>query len=220
MSRTIFAGLSLFKQEVTERFLVAAREIYKNHPIYTFDNDQQLTKILLYPSYADIGLPGKTPKIIIKAGGYNFGMTDTLFGNMSGEAKDAAGHVAGYTYSKMMVTTATALVQAYAEEESADLADELSMLAVFACRNMFSQVGLVIRGVQVSETDVVAKEEGLYQTVISIALDAPWGGTIINNGPPIDDVVLDPPVVDVPLGTFRTPPGLETYRQFIAETKP
>lgn len=202
-NRVIFPQLKLFKKEITERFLVATREIYKQHPVYLYDEDESKSGILIYPSYGDVKRPGVQPKLVVKAGSYQYSLMDTFSNNMTMEAKNSAGVIAGYTKSQIIPIQLAVIAQAYAEEESSDIADELAQLVVDACRRMYSQVGIVIRGVNVSETDLVNKEESTYQTVVSISMDIPWSSTAVSNEPPIDSV--DPEIDD----DF---PRFETYR--------
>lgn len=220
MNRTIFPNLQLFKKEITERLLVAIREIYKHHPVYLYDEMESATKILIYPSYADTEYTGEMPKILVKPGGYQFGLNDTLFNNFETETKNDAGLISGYTYSKMMITSFQAIIHAYAEEESSDIADEFVQLAVFACRTMFDQVGIKIEEAQVSETDLVDKDAGKYQTVVSIAIDYPWGGKITTNGDPVDDIYTDPPDIDDSISDAYRAPGVEVFRRKWKRTSP
>lgn len=203
--RLIFPKLKLFKKEVTERFLVATREIYKQHPVYLFAEEEDNSQILIYPSYANVSMPGKQPKLVIKSGAYNYGLNDTFFNNMSNEVKNAEGLISGYEHDQIINTQVVILVQAYAEEESSDLADELTSLAVYACRNMYAQVGISIRGAQVSETDAISKEEDLFQTVVTFVLDVPWGSSTTNNGPAIDDNLPELDEETIVIDTYKSP---------------
>lgn len=213
MSRTIFPNLQLFKKEVTERLLIAIREIYKNHPTYLYNDDEALTQILIYPSYADVERPGNMPKILVRPGGYEFGMNDTLFGTFESEARNADGALAGFTYSKMVATSFQAVIYAYAEEESSDIADEFALLVVFACRTMFDQVGIKVENTQVSETSVVDPDKGKYQTIVAVAIDFPWSGSIITGDPPLDDIQFDPPDLSAEAVDGYRAPGIEVFRE-------
>lgn len=204
-SRKIFEGLGLFKKEVVERFLVVTREIYKHHPAYIFDEDESKTEILIYPSYADTDRDGKQPRLIVKAGSYNYHLMDTIYNNMSKEVK-RNGSVAGYEHSQILNIPLTVLIHSYAEEESSDLADELASLVVYACRKMYSAKGLVVRGMQVSETDLFNNDQKIYQTTASISFDVPWTTSTVDLSAPIQGIELSP-VIEEPLifPTYRSP---------------
>lgn len=211
-SRQIFSELALFKKEVTERFLKVTRAIYENHPVYTYSNNESETKILIYPSYSDTESDGKQPRFIIKAGAYNYHLKDTLYDNMSREVL-YKGAVAGYEHSQIINIPVTILIHAYAEEEASDLADELSSLVVYACRKMYSSVGLSVRGIQVSETDIFNTEQKIYQTSASVTLDVPWTTSTVDKGPPISDVVLTPEMDEViRFSTYRSP-GVTVFKE-------
>jgi hypothetical protein len=213
--RTIFPEVALVKKDLMERFLVSLREIYRNHPTYTYADNELETGIHIQPSYADLAMPGKKPRLIIKPGGYDFSLTDTLFHNMSGEAKNPAGITAGYAYQKMSSSSVTIVVDAYAEEESSDVADELAMLMAFVCRGMFGQNAIAIRGVAVSVTEVLDQAQGLYRTMVSVPFEFAWQGEITSNASSVlrTDTIFEP--LETP-GTSRTP-GVEAYRQYLKQ---
>jgi hypothetical protein len=213
--RTIFPKVALIKKTLMERFLVSLREIYRNNPAYTYADEELETGIHITPSYADLATPGKKPRLIIKPGGYAFSMTDTLSHNMSGEAKNSEGIIAGHTYKKMNSSSMTVMVDAYAEEESSDIADELAMLVAFVCRGMFGQNAIAIRGAEVSPTEVYDSAQSLYRTVVSIVFDFGWEGEVTSNGPTVleTDAELAP---FEELGNTRAP-GIAVFRQLIQE---
>lgn len=193
-SRAIFPALKLFKKEVVERFLIATREIYKRHPSYTYNDEDGETGIIIIPAYGDVIFSGKEPRIVVKAGAYNMHLMDTFYNNMSREYIHPKGHVAGYEHDQIININLTVLVQAYAEEESSDVADELANLIIFACKSMYRQVGLVVKGAQVSETDQASQEQELFQTAVSLSLDVPWMFRLENLDDPIDEAIIDPSI--------------------------
>lgn len=201
--RLLFPGLKLFKKEVTERFLVVTREIYKNHPTYTYSDNEEESNIFIFPSYANTESDGKQPRIISRAGSYNYGLMDTMNNNMSKEVV-REGSIVGYEHSQIITIPITFLIHAYAEEESSDIADEFAGLVVYACRKMYSQAGLVIRGMQISETDVFKQDQDLYQTTATVSIDVPWNASTVDKGPPIGEVEFE---TEAPLhfNTYRSP---------------
>lgn len=202
-NRLIFPNLGLIKREAVDRFLVATQEIYKKHPVYTYHDEQEATKIFIYPTYGNIEQSGKEPKLLVKAGGYNYSLMDSLYRNMSNEYINASGLVAGYEHFKVIPMPINVTVQAYAEEESSDIADELAALIGFAVKGMYAQVGMAVRGVTVSETNKVNPNEDLYQTTISVAFDMPWETRFETLEPPIDGIGVE----------IEDPLSFTTYRQ-------
>jgi hypothetical protein len=178
VTRQFFPDLILIKKTVLENFLTALHTIYKEHKTYTFDAALSKTKILIHPSYAKIDHNGKQPKIVVKISGYTFSLSEYFFDEVAGEHRDENGIVVGWEYQKMLNTSLTVLVQAYSEEEASDVADELAMFISFAGKSFFRQHGLIIRGVEVSETDVQNNEQNIYQTMLSIVVEFPWKGVI------------------------------------------
>lgn len=172
-SRLLFPNLALVKKEITERFLLVTQAIYRQHPIYRFDDDEAESKILIYPSYANPNYDGKMVRIVTKVGSYTFGLNDTLNNNMSEEILEN-GISTGTRSRQILQVSMTLLVQAYTEEESSDVADELAMFLLYACRKQYSSYGLVPRNVQVSETDIVNGDQTIYQTAVSSSFDVPW----------------------------------------------
>lgn len=213
--RTIFPNVTLIKKTLAERFLVTLREIYRNNPTYTYKDDEMQTSIYISPSYATVTTPGKKPRLIIKPGGYAFSLTDTLFHNMSGEATNSDGIIAGYTYKKMMAASATIMVDAFAEEESSDIADELVMLTSFACRGMFGQNAIAIRGAEVSPTEVLDQTQNLYRTAVAVSFEFAWEGEITSNAPSI--LQTDATVESVSDTGSTRMPGIEVYRLAIQQ---
>lgn len=213
--RAIFPNVDLIKKNFTERFLVSLQEIYRHSPVYTYSDKEEDTEVYIYPSYTDINFPGKKPRFIVKPGGYSFSLTDTLFNNMSGEIQNLQGITAGFSYDKMLSSSVTITVEAYAEEESSDLADEIVMLTVFSCRSMFGQNKLSIRGAEASATMMTDNAQNIYQTMVSVGFDFPWRGEITSDAPSIlnADATVEP-VTDA--GSTRMP-GIEVYRLAIQQ---
>lgn len=173
--RTIFPDMQLFKKTVIERFLIAARTIYANHPTYRYDEYSALdTKIHIEPTYANQNFEGKNPRLLAKVGQYEFSLQDFLGGNLAEDVMNADGVIGGYSSMKNMTTMITIIVRAYAEEESADLADELAHLGVFSAHHMFTQVGLNIRGSAVSETRETNNQDDTFDTMVNLTVDVPW----------------------------------------------
>ena len=188
--RALFPKLNFFKKEVIERFLIATTEIYKRHPIYTYDSDDEKTEIIIIPAYGDVVFNGKKPGIIAKAGGYSLHLMDTIYQNMSKEYINQQGYIAGYKKEQIIPISLTIFVQALAEEESSNIADELAGLLVFACRSMYGQVGLVVKGAQISDTDLFDKDNDVYQTTVTVALDVPWELLFEDNQPPVEENII------------------------------
>ena len=210
--RQIFKNLNLFKKTVVERFLITTREIYKHHPTYVYHDDDEETGILIYPSYADPKVDGNQPRLIVKAGSYNYHLMDTMFNNMSKEVV-VRGAVAGYEHSQIITIPLTVLIHAYAEEESSDLADEFASLVVYACRKMYSSMGLVIRGIQISETDIFNSQQKVYQTTASISLDVPWSTSDVDTSKPIGSIDITPEEEEPLLfDTYRSP-GVSVFQE-------
>jgi hypothetical protein len=173
--RMIFPELKLFKRTVMDHFLVALREIYKIHPAYPYnDTDSSQTQIHIEPTYGNITFEGKNPQMLVKVGQYEFALQDMLGGNISGMAFNSAGVAAGFKAMKNMSTLVSVVVKSYAEEESSDIADELSMLGTYAAHHMFVQVGVNIRGSAVSETQQIDPSNNLFQTIVNFSVDIPW----------------------------------------------
>lgn len=215
-SRKIFKNLGLFKKEVTERFLTVTRTIYENHPVYTYREDESESGILIYPSYANTERDGEQPRMIVKPGSYNYHLKDTLYDNMSKELTHN-GAIAGYEHAQIITIPLTILIHAYAEEESSDLADEFASLVVYACRKLYSGKGLVIRGMQVSETDLFNSDQKLYQTTASITLEVPWTTSTIDTSPPIDSIVINPEKEEpLHFDTYQSP-GVSVFRENMPE---
>ena len=179
--RQIFPELKLFKKELTERFLIALMEIYRIHPAYNYADDESESSIHISPTYADIRFEGRNPQLLIKVGAYQFNMTDMLNQNAVEEILNKEGIVAGYRYFKNISTTVTVMVRAYAEEESSDIADELSSLGIFTAHHMFAQLGVNIRDSQVSETSEVDNNNDIFETAVSFRVDVPWEFTRTSN---------------------------------------
>jgi hypothetical protein len=182
--RSIFTELKPIKKQVLERFLLSLYAIYKNHPVYPFDiekkDDHEKTRISIYPSYSNVEQPGKNPKIVVKMGSYSMSSTETFFNDMSGEYFNQFGQSSGFTYEKMLSTSITIIVHSQAEEESSDIADELSLLLSHGARELFAQQGIHIKAVQVSETDIQNPEQNVFQTMIGVSVDFAWSGIIAN----------------------------------------
>lgn len=210
--RQIFPGLKFIKKEVAERFLTVTRDIYRQHPVYEFKEDESVSNILIIPSYADTDYDGKQPKITVKAGAYNYNLMDTFNNNMSSEMVKG-GRVVGYNHSQIIPLSLSVLVHAYAEEESSDLADELAGLIVYACRKNYSRAGLVIRSANVSETDMFDQKQKIYQTVIGISMDVPWGTSTQDADKIIDSII--PEMEDDEVLMFETyrQPGVTTFKK-------
>jgi hypothetical protein len=210
--RLLFPDLNLFKKQVIERFITVTKEIYRNHPVYSFIEDDLESKILIYPSYANVEAPSKQPIITIKMGSYDFVLTDTFNFNMSADFRGDDNVFRGYESSKLMSTSVMVLIRAYAEEEASDLADEFASLLVFACRNMYAGVGLMIRGARVSETDEADRTQGTFQTSVVIPIEAMWGGMIVDN-------LSDPVDPEVPIEIPSSPidgydaPGIRVWKE-------
>ena len=187
--RTIFPKVKLFKKTVTEHTLIALYEIYRIHPQFPYQDEEKLSDISIIPSYGNIEYEGKTPQLVVKVGGYNFNLQDTLGKNMYGFQENEDGVATGYRSLKDMGTGITILVRAMAEEESSDLADELSFLATMGATHMFNQVGLNVRGSSVSETVQVDNQTDWWQTVVNLSVLVPFEFGVSSDAEPIDPTV-------------------------------
>lgn len=172
--RLIFPNLGLFKREVTDRTLVALREIYRVHPAYPYNDDSSLTQIHIEPTYGNLTFEGEQPQLLVKVGQYEFALQDFLGMNLAGPQPNANGVNGGFYSLKDMTTVISVTVNAYAEEESSDIADELVLLGAYAARHMFNQVGIIVQGSAVSDTQEVNASTNLYQTVVSFSVNVPW----------------------------------------------
>jgi hypothetical protein len=203
--RVIFPNLKLFKKTVTEHFLVALREIYKIHPAYPYTEEETpYTSIHIEPTYANITYDSVHPQLLVKVGQYELALQDTLGNNMYEEIKNGAGIISGYRSLKNMSTMVTIIVKAFAEEESANIADELAVIGVYAAHHMFTQVGLNIRGSAVSETAKVDNQNDYYQTNVNFQVDIPWEFSNLNNAEPVDPL----PETEIPVS-----PTSDEYRE-------
>lgn len=173
-ARQIFPDLKLFKKEVTERFLIALREIFRIHPAYGYQDDERDTFIHIDPTYVDISYEGKAPRLLIKVNGYQLGLNDMLFNNVSEQIFNSQGVATGFRSVKRMGTTVTVIVRSFFEEESSDIADELAALGIYSAHDMFDQVGINIRDAQVSETQETDANNDIYETVVNFQIEVPW----------------------------------------------
>lgn len=219
MSRTLFPNTKLIKRDVTERFLLAFREIFTHHETYTYADDDYTTGILIYPSYADLDTPDKKPKLILKAGGYNFNLADTLMSNLADEVTNEDGVVIGTTHKKVVNMNFSIIVQAYAEEESSDLADEVALMLHFSTPEVFAGYGITVLNSQIGETDLMKREDSIYQTVLFASITFPWLG--IKTKTTLDTVDDAYPEIELPEGitsSLNRIPGIEVYKRKIAES--
>lgn len=193
-SRTIFPELKLFKKEMTERFLIVLREVFRDHPAYPYLDDESKTSIHIDPTYADIQYEGKSPQLFIKSGSYQFSLQDTLNRNMYSEIMNAQGVYSGSRHLKNMQSSVAIIVRSYGEEESSDLADEIAALGIFAAHHMFTQLGINIRSSDVSETEEMDQNNDRYQTVVNFVIEVPWEFSIGTEDGAIDpgfDIGID-----------------------------
>lgn len=213
--RTIFPEMKLFKKEITERFLIALREVFRIHPAYGYKDDESKSLIHIDPTYADITYEGKNPQLLIKVGGYQFNLTDTLNQNAYEEVINSQGVIGGYRSLKNMAANVSIIVRSYAEEESSDLADELSTLGVYTAHFMFTQVGINIRGSQVSETQESDNHNDIYETVVTFQIEVPWEFTKAN-GKPADGADFEIIADDESINDYRRP-GVNVFKGKIVE---
>lgn len=209
--RTIFPDLKLFKKEITERFLIAMREVFRRHPAYGYQDDESDSRIHINPTYANIQYEGKTPQLLVKVGSYQFNLTDTLNNNAYEEVNNELGVVGGFRSLKNMGTTVTVMVRSYAEEESSDLADEVAALGVFSAHFMFTQLGINIRDSQVSETQETDNNNDIYETAVNFRVEVPWEFTKVNSKP-ADGVEFEVDPWEQELLSGYRGPGVYTFR--------
>lgn len=207
--RLLFPNTTLIKRYVVEQFIRASTLIYADHPVYTWAENDEQSKILIAPTYANTNQTGKRPKFLIQSGAYRFGLQDTFANNFSEEMyDDETGKYIGRRHVKTVPTNLMILVQSYAEEESSDLADELTMLGMAQAAHVFDQHNISLIDVETSETNVLENDQETFQTVVSfqvqviITID-----DIPDKGLPID---LDPDI-DIPNSPGNRDPGVEVY---------
>ena len=216
--RQIFPDIKLFKKELTERFLVALMEIYRIHPAYPYADDESESSIQISPTYADIRYEGRNPQLLIKVGAYQFNLTDMLNQNAVEEILNSQGVTAGYRHFKNISTTVTVIIRAFAEEESSDLADELSTLGIFTAHHMFAQMGINIRDSQVSETSEVDNNNDIFETAVSFRVDVPWEFTRSHNEAADDFDFEYEPGHDEIINNYRRP-GVYVFKGQISSDK-
>lgn len=207
--RVIFPDMALFKREVTDRSLVALREIYRIHPAYAYNDDPSLTQIHIEPTYGNLTFEGENPQMLVKIGQYEFALQDYLGMNLAGPQPNVNGVDGGFYSLKDMTTVISITIKAYAEEESSDIADELVMLGTYAARHMFNQVGIIVQGSAVSETQEIDTSKNIYQTIVSFSVNVPWQLSLTTSKPgaiPGQTINL-PPINNgnyVPPGVYTT----------------
>lgn len=195
-SRWLFPDMALFKREITDRILVALQTIYINHPTYTYADDDALTKIHIDPTYGNVTYEGEEPQLLVKVGQYEFALQDYLGMNLAGPQSNINGVNGGFYALKDMSTVISVTVSAYAEEESSDIADELVMLGTYAARTVFNQLGIIIMGSAVSDTQEIDASKNIFQTVVSFSANIPWQLSMTTNKPALnpDPTINLPPV--------------------------
>lgn len=171
-SRLLFPNTRLFKTDMTRNFTAATQYIYSHHPVYTFNPQDELTKIMIHPAFADVDTPGQMAKIMFRAGGYDGSLNDYIGDNLIGHETDDQGRVVGEASSKMVNSTMTILVQAYSEMESQDIADELAQLIVYGLKSVYAKHHIHINGIQVGETSPLKEQDPSFQTMITVAYSA------------------------------------------------
>ncbi|MED4068627.1 hypothetical protein [Priestia megaterium] len=209
--RTIFPNLKLFKKEITERFLIALREVFRQHPAYGYQDDESETRIHIDPTYANIFYEGKNPQMLIKVGSYQFNLNDTFNQNAYQEVENDLGVIGGFRSLKTIGTNITVMIRSFAEEESSDLADELSTLGIFSAHSMFTQVGINIRDAQVSETVEADNNNDIYETGVSFQIETPWEFMKVN-GKPADGGEIEFESDDDDITNDYRQPGVYTFR--------
>ena len=208
-SRQIFPDLKLFKKEITERFIIALREIFRIHPAYEYQDDERDTAIHINPTYVDVNYEGKAPRLLVRVNGYQLGLNDMLFNNVSEQIFNSEGIATGYRSVKRMGTTVTIIVRSFFEEESSDIADELAALGVFSAHGMFEQVGINIRDAQVSETQETDNNNDIYETMVNFQIEVPWEFAKYTNSP-ADGVEFEIITDDDIINGYRSP-GVYTF---------
>ena len=184
--------------------MIALREIFRIHPAYPYLDNAAETKIHIEPTYANSVFEGKNPRLLVKAGQYDFALQDTLGRNMFEDVRNNLGVIAGYRSIKNMAFPITVIVRAYAEEESSDIADELALLAVYAAQHMFTQVGINVRGSSVSTTNETNAQNDLFDTMVNFIVDVPWElASFTNKGPADADAEIE--FDDSDIGDYRSP---------------
>lgn len=167
--RLLFPNMVLMKKWASEQFALATQLMYRDHPAYPFKDEDTETEIIIGPTFADTQTPGKKPKILSQGGGYDLSLNDTLGDNLAHEMVDeATGQVIGRKRVKQLRMSMMVLVQAYAEEECSDLADELALLIGSVGKHVYASHGLAITQVAVSETNVLNPEAKSFQTAVNI----------------------------------------------------
>lgn len=170
--RLLFQHMMLPKRWVAESFVLATREIYADHPVYRYDEEDKRTEVIINPTYADTDTPGKKPKILAQGGGYDFSLNDSFGRNLSHNLTDPqTGRQVGSQSVKRVRMNMMILIQAYAEEESSDMADELAMLLSTVAHSHYASKGIIIDGVSVTETNVLSPEERSFQTVLNLTVE-------------------------------------------------
>lgn len=226
MSRAMFPKAKFFKQQVAESFILSTREIYKDHPTYTFSDAEEETKIMIEASYSKTHHDGKSPRMVVKIGSYNKDLTDMIANNIAEPIYDS-GILVGYERRKIIRVPITVIVHAYSEEESSNLSDELSDLVLVFAKDMYTQKGVVPMGAHVSETDVYDDAQGIYQTTVSITADVPWVySTTGNKNDLVDDLHFGASNYDKcsiinSLGDHRPyeEPGLRIFKKYLEDTE-
>lgn len=206
--RLLFANTTLVKRYVAEQFIQATQMIYRDHPVYTFDDSDETTSILIAPTYADTNQSGKKPKFLVQGGGYRFSLNDTLDKNFMQEIyAPTTGQYLGKRYRKNVNMMLMILVQAYVEEECSDLADELAMLCAAQAAHVYDRSNVSIIDIEVSETNVLDQEQQSFQTVVSLRVESVMMiDDLVEKGLPIDVGTG----IDLPT-TGNRPPDVEVF---------
>lgn len=169
--RLLFHNMVLMKRWAAEQFTLATQLMYRDHPAYPYRDEDGETEVIILPTFADTDAPGKKPKILSQGGGYDLSFQDTIGGNLAHEVTDETGTVVGVKRVKQVRMSMMVLVQAYAEEETSDIADELALLVGSVGKHVYAQRGLAIYSLSVSETNVLNPEEKSFQAVLNIGFD-------------------------------------------------
>lgn len=171
--RLLFPHTVLIKRWATEQFLLATQQMYADHPVYTFQKEQTESKIIIMPTYGDSSDSGKRPKILSQTGGYGYSFKDTLDRNFAEDIYDPnTNETIGRRYVKTVRMTMMILVQAYTEQESSDMADELAALIALQGTHVYADHGLIVEDVVVGETNVLSEKDKTHQTSLNLVVES------------------------------------------------
>lgn len=167
---------------IEAKYVTALRAIFEYDDKFVYNENDELTKVIISPEYPDKEATLKTPQLVVTNIAYQYNRQTSFFGNLNRDLYDPiTGRPIGQEYVNVIPYSLSCICLAEFFI-SKDLANRVMNYVTFIASEVFD--GLLLHISNVAKSPTVAQQqwpERMFETTVSIQGHVEWVGTKTKN---------------------------------------